>query len=338
MIVGRGWRAHIERARMRPPRVIIRLDTGDAGSYRPPMRPSEIIARLMEACAVMGTVSWSDATVRRADYTLDERRSDSPAPHHIPHFYLYESYPCGGALFLAGKKRPASRAMEIYDKTLQLQQKNDERNDEICPHIWRTEYRFSTRASCKKAGISTVEDALTALLVWDIIAPMTPCAMLPEAFSTAWRRVRTECVSLSDVRRLCARIRASLMDLQGDRPRRSIMDAVKGGERRERRKKAKSKGDRFTPNGSCISRERAGKGGGGHIIIGREIEGVGGTFSRVRAPPRGPPEQKRAQKKAPPKKACCCRIFILLFDTSFDYWFLKQNFVTFLYKVSKDNA
>ena len=132
MIVGRGWRAHIEGGHMRPRRAVIRLDTGDDGTYRAPMRPGEIIARLVEACAVMGALwSWSDGTMRRVDFTLDERRSDSPAPDHIPHFYLYESYPCGGALFLSGQKRPAARAMMIYDKTLQLQQKHKKGDDEL---------------------------------------------------------------------------------------------------------------------------------------------------------------------------------------------------------------
>lgn len=191
-ICGDGWRAHIERARMRPPQVVVRLDSGSDGGYRPPMRPDEIISRLMEACGTMGALwSWSDGAIRRVDFTLDERRTSSPAPHHIPHFYLYESYPCGGALFLAGKKRPASRAVEIYDKTLQMQQKIDERADESW-HIWRTEYRFSTRLACKKAGISSVGDALTALLVWDIIAPLVPCELMPQTFSAAWRRIRTD--------------------------------------------------------------------------------------------------------------------------------------------------
>ncbi len=308
-ILGRGWMAHIEGGHLRPRRVVVRLDSGSDGGYRPPMRPSEIIPRLYEACGTMGALcSWSDGTVRRIDFCMDERRAQSPAPQHIPHFYLYESYPCGGALFLAGKKRPASRAMEIYDKTLQLQLKNDERNDESWPHIWRIEQRFSTRPSCKKAGLDTTEDALTALLVWDVVAPLVPCAMLPEAFSTAWRRVRTECVSLSDVRRLCARLRASLGDLREDRPRRSIIDAVKGGERTQPRKKRKSKGDHFLKKGSCISREGEGKGGGEGIIIEGEQIGFLDRFSRVRAPPRGPPGKKRTKKKSTPQMACCCRM------------------------------
>ncbi len=268
MIIGRGWMAHIEGGHLRPRRIVIRLDSGSDDGYRPPMRPGEIISRLIEACGTMGALwSWSDGAIRRVDFTLDERRTSSPAPDHIPHFNLFEEYPCGGALFLAGKRRPASRAVEIYDKTLQLQQKIDERDDEIWPHIWRTEHRFSTRAACKKAGLDTVEDALTALLVWDSIAPMTPCEMMPEAFSLAWKRVRTECSSLADVRMLCARLRASLRRIPEDRPRRSIMDAVKGGERTQPRKKRKSLEGHFTPKRSCISREGEGKGGGEGINI-----------------------------------------------------------------------
>lgn len=307
-ICGDGWRAHIEGGHLRPRRTVIRLDTGDAGSYRAPMRPSEIISRLMEACADMGALcSWSDGTVRRVDFCLDERRSDSPAPDHIPHFSLFEAYPCGGALFLAGKKRPASRAVEIYDKTLQLQLKNDERVDEPWPHIWRIEHRFSTRSACKKAGIDSVGDALTALLVWDVVAPATPCEMMPQTFSAAWKRIRTECVSLSDVRRLCARIRASLRRIREDHPRRSIMDAVKGGEkRREHCKKAKSKGDHFLKKGICISREREGKGGGACIIIGGAFFSFWDAFSRVRGPPRAPPEKKERKKRARLKWACTC--------------------------------
>ncbi len=247
----------------------------------------------------MGSLwGWEYGTVRRVDYTLDERRAQSPAPQHIPHFYLYESYPCGGALFLAGKRRPASRAIMIYDKTVALQLKSGKDDDETWPHIWRTELRFSTRASAKKAGISSVEDALTALLVWDVIAPMTPCEMLPETFSTAWRRVRSECSSLADVRRVCARIRASLRRGPEDRPRKEIIAAVKGGERREHRKKAKSMEDHALKNGICISREREGKGGGGGIIIEAALFSFLDTFSRVRAPPRGPPMEKREQKRA----------------------------------------
>ncbi len=297
MVVNKGWRAHIEGGHLRPRRTVIRLDTGDDGTYRAPMRPDEIISRLVEACAVMvGGVDWSDGTVRRVDYTLDERRETSPAPDHIPHFHLFEEYPSGGALFLAGKKRPASRAVEIYDKTVDLQRKHKTGVDDLCIHIWRTEYRFSTRASCKKAGISSVEDALTALLVWDVIAVATPCAMLPEVFSAAWKRVRTECSSLTEVRMFCARLRASLMDLREDRLRKSIIAAVKGGEqRREHRKKRKSLEDHFLKeNGSCPSREGRGKGGGACIIIEGEQIGFLDTFHRTRAPPRAPPEQKRA--------------------------------------------
>ncbi len=282
---------------MRPRRVIVRLDSGSDGTYRAPMRPGEIIARLYEACGTMGALwDWRYGTVRRVDFTLDERRNSSPAPHHIPHFYLYESYPCGGALFLAGKKRPASRAMEIYDKTLQLQQKHKTGVDELWPHIWRTELRFSTRASCKKAGISSVGDALTALLVWDIIAPRVPCEMLPEIFSAAWRRVRSECSSLSDVRRVCARIRASLRGIRGDRPRKGIIAAVKGGERRERRKKAKSMEDRLLRKCSCRFPREGGKGGGGAIIIGGGQMTLWDSFSHVRGPPRGPPSKKERKK------------------------------------------
>ncbi|PKL02929.1 MAG: hypothetical protein CVV55_01960 [Synergistetes bacterium HGW-Synergistetes-2] len=184
--------------------------------------------------------------------------------------------------------------MEIYDKTLQLQLKSGKEDDEIWPHIWRSEYRFSTRPSCKKAGIDSVEDALTALLVWSVVAPATPCAMLPEAFSLAWKRVRAECSSLIEVRMLCARLRASLMDLREDRLRKSIIAAVKGGEqRREHRKKRKSLENHFLKeNGSCPSREGAGKGGGGGIIIEGAINGFWDTFSRVRAPPRAPPMKK----------------------------------------------
>ena len=101
MICGDGWRAHIERSRMRPPHVIIRIDTGTDDGYRPPMRPGEIIARLYAACTVMGSLwDWRHGTVRRVDYTLDERRALSPAPASIPHFTLFEEYPSGGALFL----------------------------------------------------------------------------------------------------------------------------------------------------------------------------------------------------------------------------------------------
>lgn len=296
MIVGAGWRAHIEGGRMRPLRTVIRIDTGTDDGYRPPMRPGEIIARLCEACAVMGAVSWSDGAIRRVDFCMDERRNQSPAPDHIPHFTLFEEYPCGGALFLAGRKRPASRAVEIYDKTLQLQQKSG-KDDESCIHIWRVEMRYSTRASAKKAGISTVEDALSALLVWDVVAPAVLCQMMPEAFSTAWRRVRAECSSLVDVRRFCARLRASMRGLREDRPRKEIMDAAKGVRGHDRSKtntKSNLLEDHFLKKGSAVSREGRGKGGGACIIIEGEQIGFLDTFHRTRAPPRAPPEQKRA--------------------------------------------
>lgn len=243
---------------------------------------------------------WRHGAVRRVDFCMDERRTSSPAPDHIPHFALFEEYPCGGALFLAGKKRPASRAVEIYNKILQLQQKSGKVVDESCIHIWRSEYRFSTRAACKKAGIDSVGDALTALLVWDVVAPATPCELMPQTFSAAWRRIRTECSSLADVRRVCARIRASLRRIREDRPKKEIMDAVKGGERTQPRQGKDLLADHFTPKCSAISREREGKGGGECIIIEGEQISFLDTFSRVRAPPRGPPSKKRTKKKSTP--------------------------------------
>ncbi len=210
-IIGHGWSAHWEGGYMRPRRVVIRLDSGGGGAYRPPMRPWEVAARLAYVCDILDAGHWGGGVVRRCDYTLYEMRSSSPAPEKIPHFYRAATYENGGALFLSGKRpaegekrnKPASRALIVYDKTAQLLEtlsKEEEGDDTSCVmdtfRMWRVEYRFSTRAACAKAALSTVEDALTGLLVWDAIAPHVPCAMLPEAFSIAWRRVRDECSSL----------------------------------------------------------------------------------------------------------------------------------------------
>jgi len=316
-IIGHGWSAHVEGGHMRPRRAVIRLDSGSDGIYRPPMRPSEIIARLMEACTVMGAGEWRDGVVRRVDYTLDELRASSPAPEAIPRFYRAEEYPNGGALFLSGKKpaegekrkKPAERAMIVYDKTLQLRGKTREKGDDVscgmdALRMWRVEYRFSTRSACAKIGLSTVEDALTALLAWDALAPHVSCALLPEAFSIAWKRVRVECSSLPEVRRLCARLRSSLEAIPEGRPRKSIIAAVKGGEERDRGGQGAEGCEWVGENEPSFGKGGREKKGGGEIIIEEGRRAQKARLPRVRGPPRGSGERKRAPKKARPEKAC----------------------------------
>jgi hypothetical protein len=273
------------------------------------MRPWEVAARLAYVCDILDVGEWRDGVVRRCDYTLDELCPSSPAPEKIPHFYLDATYKNGGALFLSGKKpaegekrkKPASRALVVYDKTVQLTAQllealSTEKGDDIscvC-HMWRVEYRFSTRAACAKIGLSTVEDALTGLLVWDAIAPETPCAMLPEVFSLAWKRIRTECSSLAEARMLCARLRASLRGLPGDRPRKDIIAAEKGGERCDRGycgERGKDAEDYYcSPEREPLfAKGGEGIGGGGDIIRGGGGRGIASLFFRARGPPPAPP-------------------------------------------------
>ena len=190
--------------------------------------------------------AWKKCGVpRRVDYTFDMRRHGSPAPKKIPHYTLSGRYPSGGALFLSGKQRPAARAMSCYDKTLQLQagdlrvlseeeqgQKQGQKGEDIVWHIWRIECRSGTRSGCRKGDLNSVGEALKALLVWDVVAPAVPCALLPEAFGAAWKRARRECSSIRDVFRFRARLRASLRRVPEDLPRKEILAAAKGVEMR----------------------------------------------------------------------------------------------------------
>jgi len=189
--------------------VDIRLDTGvlRGGHYRPPMNPAEIISRLRDACTTMGVPggadSWRDGDVIRVDYTWDQLLLNSPDPGKLPGYKTRYAYPGGNALYLSGTRRPAPRAVTIYNKTRHLLPREGELN------VWRTEYRWSTPAACRRIGIVGVEDALCGLLLFAaLVGAGTTRARMGAVMGRAMRDLIRDCRTVQDVRRRTARIRA----------------------------------------------------------------------------------------------------------------------------------
>lgn len=202
----RGWTATVQRH----PRgygyfVVVRLDTGGRRrGYTPPMNPAEIITRLRDACGTMGVLGgadqWRDGDIVRVDYTWDQVLPDSPDPGKIPGYKTRITYPGGNALYLSGKRRPAPRAVTIYQKSRQISMDSGS--------MWRTEYRWCTPEACRRIGIVGVEDALSGLILFAALAAGTDRAHVPAAMGRIMKDMIRECRDVRDVRRMAARIRA----------------------------------------------------------------------------------------------------------------------------------